>query len=534
MGRYRPVDRLLVMQADDHVQVRFRRFLLPILLMFVASAAIRWWQRDDRIVANIEASYHVLLTVDAMNQTPPSVHRFLPIVTLGRPLDRDVPFGASVRGPGGVYYYTSFPPLGFIAPWAFFRLTHLAPNVDHLMVFNMGIHLVATLLLALLVMEAANALDVDPHTRAWIVMLSAASYLFTFEALYSHGIVYWHHSLFQVFWLVQLVMAARVFRCAASGVPIRRRDVVVLVACSALGPATEWAGYLATASIAGICWWRARHTAGHPLRRIALALLLAETVSGLVFVAHFAWVLGLSPLLDALRARAGARSTPHGSLVALAFGYVESFGAFLLFAGAVVATYLVVVRRRPPGWIVALLLAAVLPLSENLLLAQHATTYHYDRLKALVPLIGASALLIVMLPSQLRRQALFTWLAVLTWNVDHLKRSRSIATVPSMAINASLLRRVHAIARPCALFATNTYPRGWVELSLAGNAYEAIPSADSVRSLVASRGACQGLYFVVARSPGEAMYVWRRAVVYEPTTGNVDTLDWSAPKRFKQ
>lgn len=534
MGRYRPVDRLLVMQADDHVQVRFRRFLLPILLMFVASAAIRWWQRDDRIVANIEASYHVLLTVDAMNQTPPSVHRFLPIVTLGRPLDRDVPFGASVRGPGGVYYYTSFPPLGFIAPWAFFRLTHLAPNVDHLMVFNMGIHLVATLLLALLVMEAANALDVDPHTRAWIVMLSAASYLFTFEALYSHGIVYWHHSLFQVFWLLQLVMAARVFRCAASGVPIRRRDVVVLVACSALGPATEWAGYLATASIAGICWWRARHTAGHALRRIALALLLAETVSGLVFVAHFAWVLGLSPLLDALRARAGARSTPHGSLVALAFGYVESFGAFLLFAGAVVATYLVVVRRRPPGWIVALLLAAVLPLSENLLLAQHATTYHYDRLKALVPLIGASALLIVMLPSQLRRQALFTWLAVLTWNVDHLKRSRSIATVPSMAINASLLRRVHAIARPCALFATNTYPRGWVELSLAGNAYEAIPSADSVRSLVASRGACQGLYFVVARSPGEAMYVWRRAVVYEPTTGNVDTLDWSAPKRFKQ
>lgn len=534
MGRYRPVDRLLVMQADDHVQVRFRRFLLPILLMFAASAAIRWWQRDDRIVANIEASYHVLLTVDAMNQTPPSVHRFLPIVTLGRPLDRDVPFGASVRGPGGVYYYTSFPPLGFIAPWAFFRLTHLAPNVDHLMVFNMGIHLVATLLLALLVMEAANALDVDPHTRAWIVMLSAASYLFTFEALYSHGIVYWHHSLFQVFWLVQLVMAARVFRCAASGVPIRRRDVVVLVACSALGPATEWAGYLATASIAGICWWRARHTAGHPLRRIALALLLAETVSGLVFVAHFAWVLGLSPLLDALRARAGVRSTAHGSLVALAFGYVESFGAFLLFAGAVVATYLVVVRRRPPGWIVALLLAAVLPLSENLLLAQHATTYHYDRLKALVPLIGASALLIVMLPSQLRRQALFTWLAVLTWNVDHLKRSRSIATVPSMAINASLLRRVHAIARPCALFATNTYPRGWVELSLAGNAYEAIPSADSVRSLVASRGACQGLYFVVARSPGEAMYVWRRAVVYEPTTGNVDTLDWSAPKRFKQ
>jgi hypothetical protein len=30
------------------------------------------------------------------------------------------------------------------------------------------------------------------------------------------------------------------------------------------------------------------------------------------------------------------------------------------------------------------------------------------------------------------------------------------------------------------------------------------------------------------------MYVWRRAIVYEPTTGDLDTLDWSAPKRFKK
>jgi hypothetical protein len=182
----------------------------------------------------------------------------------------------------------------------------------------------------------------------------------------------------------------------------------------------------------------------------------------------------------------------------------------------------------------ALLLAAILPLSENLLLAQHATAYHYDRLKALVPLIGASAFLIGMLPVHLRQRALFTWLAVLAWNVDHLKRSRSIPVAPSMAINGSLLRRVHDIARPCALLATDTHPRGWVELSLAGNTYEAIPTADSVRSLVAARGACQGLYLMAARAPGEEMYVWRRAIVYEPTTGDLDTLDWSAPKRFKK
>ena len=39
-------------------------------------------------VTNIDASYHVLLTVRALNETPASIHHFLPTVTLGRELDR--------------------------------------------------------------------------------------------------------------------------------------------------------------------------------------------------------------------------------------------------------------------------------------------------------------------------------------------------------------------------------------------------------------------------------------------------------------
>jgi hypothetical protein len=44
------------------------------------------------------------------------------------------------------------------------------------------------------------------------------------------------------------------------------------------------------------------------------------------------------------------------------------------------------------------------------------------------------------------------------------------------------------------------------------------------------RGACQGLYVVQARTVGQSMYVWRRAIAYDPATAGVDTLDWSAPK----
>ena len=518
----------------DAQPVRFRRFLLPILLLFAASAAMRWSWRDDRgVVSNIEASYHVLLTVEAMDRTPIAEHRFLPIVTLGRPLDRDVAFGSSVRGPNGVYYYTSFPPLGFVAPWAFLRATHLSPTIDHLMLFNLGIHLVATLLLALLVSEAVAALDVERPTHDLLVMLAAASYLFTFEALYSHGIVYWHHSLFQVIWLAQLLAFARVSRGADSGTPIRRRDAAMLLATGALGPATEWTGYIATATLAGICWWRSRSVARESLRRLSIGLIAGAAVAGFAFIAHFVWVIGFDPLVDALRARAEARSTAHASLAALGRGYLESFGSLLIFAGAVVAAYLLAAGRRPfARWAVMLLVAVVLPLSENLLLAQHATTYHFDRLKTLIALVALFALLIALMPRTWQRPALFTWIFVLAWNFSHLTRTRTIGLVPSLATNDALMTRVQRVARPCAIYATDGFPRGWAELALGGNIYEGVPNVDSLRALVANRHACQGLYFTVARDPGEAMFVWQRATIYDPASNRVDTLDWSPPRRL--
>ncbi|HEY9226958.1 MAG TPA: hypothetical protein VIP11_09945, partial [Gemmatimonadaceae bacterium] len=223
-----------------------RRAVVAILIGFVFSASIRWTWRREPLVPNVEASYHVLLTVQALSQTPAAVHHFLPIVTLGRSLDRDVRFGGSVRGPNGIYYYTSFPPLGFVAPWAFFRLTGLAPTIDHLLIFNLLIHLVATFLLVRLIVENAEVLGADEQTTMWIAVLAAGSYLFAREALYSHGVVYWHHSMFQVVWLLQLTFAARVLRAGDLGVPIGAVTTTGMVATSVLGPAIEWSGYLAT------------------------------------------------------------------------------------------------------------------------------------------------------------------------------------------------------------------------------------------------------------------------------------------------
>jgi hypothetical protein len=512
--------------------IPFRRFIPAIFALFAISAALRWSWRSDPIVANIEASYHVLLTVEAMDATPASVHRFLPIVTLGRELDRDVRFGASVRGPKGIYYYTSFAPLGFVAPWAFFHLTGLTPSIEHLLVFNLCIHLAATLLFALLICEIVTTFGVERASQAWIVMMTAATYLFTFEALYSHGVIYWHHSLFQVVWLAQLLSAARALRAAESGQPVRRSDAAVLLLSSLIGPAVEWTGYLASATIAVLFWWRSYRTSRADLRRLGFGVLAGPAIAGSGFVLHFISVIGVDPLVAALKARAGQRSYAHGTYGALGTGYVESYGALLLFVPSVVVVGIFAARRRLAGWLVALIVAAILPLGENLLLTQHATMYHFDRLKALVPMVLLIVVSIAAMPSAFRPRAVFAWLAVFCWCGAGMERSRTIGVAPPMATNDALMQRVASRARGCALYATNAVPRGWVELSFGANAYEAVPSVDSLKHLVSARGACQGLYFRAARRPGEAMYVWQDVAIFDPRTGILDTLDWAAPKRF--
>jgi len=166
------------------------------------------------------------------------------------------------------------------------------------------------------------------------------------------------------------------------------------------------------------------------------------------------------------------------------------------------------------------------------LLTQHATTYHFDRLKALVSLVTIIVMLAALMPPRFQRPALLMWLAVLCWNAAEIKRSRSIGVTPPLSTNDVMMHRVNAVARPCAIYATDVEPRAWVALSLRANAYEGIPSLDSVARLVTARGACQGLYFRAGRTVGQGIYIWQDATIIDATTGQRTTIEWSAGKDY--
>lgn len=59
---------------------------------------------------NLEASYHVLLTIAALNESPVKNHWYLPSLSLGREADKQIPWGETIPSRSGDYIYTSFTP----------------------------------------------------------------------------------------------------------------------------------------------------------------------------------------------------------------------------------------------------------------------------------------------------------------------------------------------------------------------------------------------------------------------------------------
>src|SRR4029079_6913157 len=104
-------------------------FFAASLLVIVLSFFVRVLLIERRPLTGIEpgighqdnedAATHVLVTETAFGQVSWQEHKFLPLFTYGATHKRwvdDLPT-ASRFSEAGYNYYTSFPPLGFVAPY---------------------------------------------------------------------------------------------------------------------------------------------------------------------------------------------------------------------------------------------------------------------------------------------------------------------------------------------------------------------------------------------------------------------------------
>ena len=106
----------------ERIQKNAKYIILTLVCLFIVVLVWQYKYKENYNYLNSNATWHVLLTIQAYDETPASVHKFLPIVSLGDELDKGIQWAEMVADERGNYYYTSFSPAGFVLPYFFFKI----------------------------------------------------------------------------------------------------------------------------------------------------------------------------------------------------------------------------------------------------------------------------------------------------------------------------------------------------------------------------------------------------------------------------
>lgn len=345
--------------------------LALVVLMTVAAFFIKLNDlKNDRGVENIQATYHALLTLKSLSSLPVKETLLLPTVNLNGENNKNIPWAAAIPTKDGNYVYTSFPSLGFVAPYVAIRSIGGELELKNLFIFNNIVNSISCIILffSLFIM-----LDKETEKK-WMATFGAlagcAVLIFSCESLVSTGLVYWPQSLSQLFISITILLfVIRFYWKDALSI-----DILIATSLFLLNM-TEWTGYVLCGTIAVYSCIRKFSK----WRRIALFCILSIISSALVFFAQLYFTVDFNSFIDTSIARFGARSTGNASFISLFAGYWISFGVFLAF----IIPALFIVRRER---IFIILIISLLPVIENFILAQHATAFTFDRFKLAFPL----------------------------------------------------------------------------------------------------------------------------------------------------
>ena len=349
------------------------------IVIAILSVIIRTPNFDNEDFYNSDATWHVLHTIRCYDETPFAIHKFLPIVTLGDESDKNITWGATIPDKYGNYYYTSFSPAGFAAPYFFMKIFQLPLSLNGLYVFNSALYILCFILCARLFIKLFPTIK-----RDYIWFFITAVYLFQPEIMHGQGLVYWSQSLYQAIFFGQLILLLDEKK---RGDPKMYGAALLLCVFAAY---TEWTGYLANIGIACALFLmekgRARYTK-------SAGVALATFAAGAIFCAHYLTTVNAQDFTRALINRFTSRNfTSSVSLDLLAKGYAVSFGLLicaLIFIVAYVLTRQETRERfaaslKSQRFIIIISLFAVM---ENFIMKQHAIAYSYDRIKAILLII---------------------------------------------------------------------------------------------------------------------------------------------------
>ena len=499
-----------------------------LLLLLVLSYSLR--SADFKKVtgaANLEATYHALLTAHALEGSPLKNHWGLPTVTLGTSQDKGIPWGLTQPTKTGDYIYTSFSAPGFMVPYLVLDAVNARLSEKNFARFNSIIGVLVSLVLYALLVKMLRSAGYTPQVAVAGALAGAAVSIFSREVLQSHGVIYWVHSFYQLILVLCLYFAFAYLNEQGAQNGPRKRLGACLLAAVFLGAWTEWTGYVFGIGIAALFWLRGRND--RPSRAMSVKLILAVAAAGIVTVIHLSLGVGFEPAIRTLVARFMARNTSTGSLVGLLGGYGLSFGLFIVIIFSSLAFSFFrsnkdhrenPVARERIGF---LFLAATIPLLENLLMLQHADQFSFDRLKFVFP---AAIIICLFFARSAMAGRILLILAVSVASAQGYSSYKASLSQHSYWAQADMLNRslVNAVSRAtdmkCTVFLSNLGVRGYANILLDRGMYE-YKSKDESKQLMSHRHACSAVHL-----EGEWIYNdlprYKRATLTRPDGSTVE------------
>lgn len=362
--------------------------LLMVSITIVTITSIIKYPTKEVNYTNSDATFHTLLTMQAYDETPAQVHKFLPIVTLGEEGDKFIKWGLTIPDEKGNYYYTSFSPAGYMLPYFFCKLTSLPINESSLYIFNSILFAVSAFLVGLLIIKVFGDDNKIDNKSLMIGIIGIFLYIFTPETLNSMGIVYWHQSLMQVTLLIQTLAFINFYKFND-----KKASFIVFLIMSFLNPYIEWTGYVANVGFAFAFLIIYRKN----IKQAIIKVMQMAGITILSFVAfslHYCSTVDFNDYVKALHDRFFARNYTNGVALSDLFkGYISSFGLlFLLIVELFII--LVIVYKGFSFFKVSklfsdkiILLVLLFPVIENFVMKQHAVAYTYDRMKLIFALL---------------------------------------------------------------------------------------------------------------------------------------------------
>lgn len=344
----------------------------------------------DQTFIQSEATYHVLLTMQCYDQTPVSVHKFLPIQTFGDQTNKFIQNGPSLlMDQYGNNYYISFSPLGFAAPYFFCKLFHFSFSVTSIYIFNSLLMLICAILTGIILRKMFH--------KELMVPVGFLLYIFQPEMMASQGRVYWHQSLTQLFLeLMVLLFIYDIYSDHKWRFPFWAICILAF-----LYPYTEWSGYVFNAGLVlayfinGISFHASQnHSLKHKNHLLlsksslikSFIILILTGLAFWVYYRHFALNVGHSEIFETLFDRYNARN--NSNFMSLLRSYWNSY-AFLISLNIIMLISCLCIstcRKRLKEIILSkkhLLIGLIIliPSLENIVMMEHANEYSFDRLK---------------------------------------------------------------------------------------------------------------------------------------------------------